>query len=281
MTVDSEKRQGIEPTTKPVNIAAHQKAFALAPDRRAHCSLITGVMVTALGAMANLVGFATPYWVDVNKKYAYSYTRLNLQSAGLWRICMRSYVHPRFPELRFQGCEWVFSRVFKHLRDVLMPEWYVAIQLFMTFGMIIMNLLLPLIIVLWISRCRDKRFALERLVRTVAILMLLAVAFNVIALAIYIVKWKDANWVDHPQLHKLSWSFMLSAAGTFLIFCGEICMLFMLSSVRKHRKKAYKAIPPRQSHRPGYQQDDFAHVHFFEGVQEHQPVTWDDIHTDV
>lgn len=77
------RREGFQPSMDSLHWAAHRKAFALSPDKRAHCALIIGVLCTGIASIVNAVGYATPYWVQIRN---HVHRRLNFESAGLWRV---------------------------------------------------------------------------------------------------------------------------------------------------------------------------------------------------
>ncbi|XP_046610444.1 uncharacterized protein LOC124300404 [Neodiprion virginianus] len=189
---------------------------------RASNALVFGGLVTYVAGLMLLMAFTSPYWLE-----SYEETFSEFKNMGLWTYCFSDYRHPayQFPEL-FNGCHHVFSDYYYVIREWLLPPWLMAVQGFVTIGLLYSfssQAIIALVLIRW---------PLQFVLRYEWILSSIACVFNAItavslfmAVSVFGGQCWRRDWLMYPNFNHLSWSyafavisFMFHAFAAFFLY---------------------------------------------------------------
>lgn len=112
-------------THRPTNMMDHHHPYI---DRDGYFKKRTlsgtvAIFVFLLAVILILVAFATPYWLESDKRIVGS----KFEKLGLWTHCFRSLPDPYDPAMGrfFSGCRWIFDPFttgYQEIRSFLVPR---------------------------------------------------------------------------------------------------------------------------------------------------------------
>ncbi|RWS21338.1 uncharacterized protein B4U80_11138 [Leptotrombidium deliense] len=189
-------------------------------------------VATYVSTIFTIISFSTPYWLASDGRQA----EKHFNNLGLWEACFAKFQDPNYLyDREFTGCSWLFDEDYAHLRKILEPSFFVAVQVLFTMGFVLM--LLAVIAILAIHLC----FVIEKEVyamRVLAIITSLSALFLTIAVIIFGIKGDDREWMPDPEHNFLSWSYALAVIGTFLQWSSAALFIVETRVLEKKIKKA-------------------------------------------
>ncbi|XP_052762390.1 uncharacterized protein LOC128205034 [Mya arenaria] len=179
-------------------------------------------VVMGLGAVLfHLIGFAAPHWLESFEQAHSRFDRL-----GLWTACFNNFGYDRDALGKmYDGCHWIYSYEYKPIFAWLVPNWFLAVQVMMTLGLIINGGMALMLLTGQAGFFMDKEDFFAQAFKaggfwTSFLLTCLSVALFGIKSDI------DRQWFPRPDQNYLSWSFaFVVIAGFFEIFAA-MCLTF-------------------------------------------------------
>ena len=81
----------------------------------------TGLILGILSFILNIIGFTTPYWLQLWPRVGDS----TFRNLGLWQVCIAGFRNPHdlWGKVAY-GCWWIFAREYERLRrdGILLPR---------------------------------------------------------------------------------------------------------------------------------------------------------------
>lgn len=190
--------------------------------------------------VCNLVGFSTPYWIEVWPRVSDT----TFRRLGLWQVCIAGFRNPKnYWGKVYYGCWWLFAREYNGLRadEILTPPWFIAVQTFACFGLIFNMLCSAALVVVAITRYRLSR----RSMLIGCILSACAWLCNFLTVLIFGI-YADAipgKWMPRPDYTFLSWSYIFTLASMIssLFAVGFVLfeIYFITEGKRNHNEKTF------------------------------------------
>ncbi|CAL1271614.1 unnamed protein product [Larinioides sclopetarius] len=184
------------------------------------CFILAFILIT--------IAFSTPYWLQSDGLLPYQ----RFHKVGLWEICYTTYQESSYLRYNnnFRNCRWIFDRDYYYLIDLFETAFFIAVQVFFTFGFtaLLVSCILILATHLCISPEKDVLF-----VRIIAVLTLVAAVCCTLAVVVFGVHGDGRDWMPDPDHNYLSWSFALGVVGSFFTFISSILFFIEASKARK------------------------------------------------
>ncbi|XP_022257613.1 uncharacterized protein LOC106473481 isoform X1 [Limulus polyphemus] len=179
--------------------------------------------LTFLAAIIIILAFSTPYWLIADGRQP---GEQRFERLGLWEACFHSFhdVYYRY-DIEFKGCRWIFDEEYNIIIEILEPPFFIAVQVFFTFGFIALLLACALLLALQICFPSEKEVLAMKLL---SLLMLIAGICCTIALITFGARGDGRDWMPDPDHNYLSWSFGLGVVGAFLEYV--VSVLFLVES---------------------------------------------------
>lgn len=166
--------------------------------------VVTGGLMVYIGGLFLMVSFFSPYWLS---SYDESYS--TFKNMGVWEYCFNNF---RFPSYQFDkvfdGCKGVLSDEYYVIREWLLPGWLLALEFFITIGLIctlVAQLLLGGVV---------TRYPLEFILRQEYLLITASFIGSVITsfcifMMLCIFPWNAwrRDWLLNPMYNHLSWAY--------------------------------------------------------------------------
>lgn len=197
----------------------------------------SGLVFGAASMLCNVLGFSTPYWLQVWPRVGDT----TFRNLGLWQVCISGFRNPRDLWGKIShGCWWIFAREYEKLRedDVILPSWFKAVQTMASFSFICNCFL---IISLLIVATTSYRASVKVLTVT-ATLAALTSMFALIAVSIFgaftdvyrpLTRFTGlgldtygtkGKWMPRPEYTFLSWSYICEVFCAIFAFVATIIM---------------------------------------------------------
>ncbi|WAR16251.1 hypothetical protein MAR_030845 [Mya arenaria] len=149
-----------------------------------------------------------------------------IKMLGLWTACFNNFGYDRDALGKmYDGCHWIYSYEYKPIFAWLVPNWFLAVQVMMTLGLIINGGMALMLLTGQAGFFMDKEDFFAQAFKaggfwTSFLLTCLSVALFGIKSDI------DRQWFPRPDQNYLSWSFaFVVIAGFFEIFAA-MCLTF-------------------------------------------------------
>ncbi|BFZ11415.1 hypothetical protein BsWGS_14454 [Bradybaena similaris] len=105
---------------------------------RVTCWTVCGTVLIVVSIVCIIFAEAYPYWQQSEKT-----RETGIPSVGLWQVCFREDGYPAPPWAndglgkRYYGCNYVFDRDLRMIRDWIYPAWFIVVVLFVTLGLLL------------------------------------------------------------------------------------------------------------------------------------------------
>ncbi|XP_023233395.1 uncharacterized protein LOC111633093 [Centruroides sculpturatus] len=178
------------------------------------------------------LAFTTPNWLSSDRRaYGAEFVKL-----GLWETCFRSYASgfDLNKSKYYVGCRWILADEYQKLRKELEPPFFVAVQVFFTFGFVatVTGSILILVLHLCLDRRKDKL-----VISVIALLMLIAALCCTLSVIIFGAMGNREGWMPDPLHNYLSWSFGLGVVGAFFLYVAAILFYSEWRLLKKREKR--------------------------------------------
>jgi hypothetical protein len=176
-------------------------------------TLVFASVLTWIGGVFVLIGFACPYWLVSWEGTFSPFVRM-----GLWEFCFNDYRHPHFQfDKLFNGCHYVFSEEYRIIREWLLPGWLMVVQAFYTLAFISTfstQIVLGFLVTRWplkfvLSTEMFMTFACCCANGASAFLLFLSVA-------IFGGQCYRRDWVQYPNFNYMSWGYAFACLAMFI-----------------------------------------------------------------
>ncbi|KAI0207406.1 hypothetical protein LSAT2_007939 [Lamellibrachia satsuma] len=162
------------------------------------------------------IAFGTGYWYEAEPTQD-GERRLFLR-LGLWEACFDGYEHTTdYIGKAYYGCWWIFHKEYSYIRSWIMPPWFIAVQTFMTFALVLEFIALGLMPSAGMERDSTRNLLITCVV-TFFILACTAISVTTFGVMIGV----DRTWMPRFDMNRLSWSFGLAVVSGF--FAAFACM---------------------------------------------------------
>jgi len=173
----------------------------------------------------------SPYWL-VSWEDTYS----PFKNMGLWEFCFSRFRYPNYQfDKLFDGCHYIFSQEYYVIWEWILPGWLMAVQAFMTLGLIFSCLgqsTSTLLLVRWplnfVFRFQWQMLGLSfffNAVKTFCVFL---------AVAVFGGQCWRRDWLLYPNFNHLSWSFAFAVTAMALAAVASLCFYY------DSRKMLYK-----------------------------------------
>ncbi|XP_029635852.1 uncharacterized protein LOC115211099 isoform X1 [Octopus sinensis] len=180
---------------------------------------IAGLTGTFLAGLFKLICFSSSHWIDRHEG-----GDPNFISAGLWEVCYDGYKRPdSMSGQSYKGCYWVFSDEVRALRDIILPSWFISVQVMISLTFLLQGLVAVFLLCVLIHCCPIH---VKPLILTLSsIVMFLCGLLITISLIVFGVKSEDRQWMPRPDQNYLSWSFGICVLSGFFSLFSAMCLL--------------------------------------------------------
>ncbi|XP_011311462.1 uncharacterized protein kune [Fopius arisanus] len=186
-------------------------------------------LCTILAFVFVMIAFTTPNWLETDGKLDNpKFIRL-----GLWQVCLKNFQDPRHMyDTVFETCWWVFEEEYYIIRDILLPEFFVATQFFFTLCLTL--LLIGGFLTALYTCCSRSQAHYQELLWAIGGNLTISGVSGLIACIIFGARGDGRDWMPNWEHNDISWSFAMAVVGSvFLLAAG---MLFLVEA-RRHKKR--------------------------------------------
>ncbi|CAG9575835.1 unnamed protein product [Danaus chrysippus] len=192
---------------------------------KASNATLIGATITYIAGLFLLLSFAGPYWIQSYPEMFSSFKHM-----GLWEYCFDRFRFPAYQyDKYFDGCHYIFGSELYTIREYLLPGWLMAVQSFVTLGLMFSftsQVLLACVII---------RMPLRTVLRyewifvsAAFVLVALSSLFLFLAVAIFGGNCYRRDWLLYPSFNVLSWSYAFAVIA-FILFGLAAILLFLES----------------------------------------------------
>jgi len=190
--------------------------------------------ISSFASMFLLVmSYASPHWL-VSWHDTYS----PFKNMGLWEFCFNRFRYPNYQfDKLFDGCHYIFSQEYYVIWEWLLPGWLMAVQAFMTLGLIF-SCLAQITATLLLTR-----WPLNFVFRYQWQLLGLCGVFNAaktfslfLAVAVFGGQCWRRDWLLYPNFNYLSWSYAFAVISMAFAGLSTACFYFDTKKMLKIKK---------------------------------------------
>ncbi|XP_063992951.1 uncharacterized protein LOC135170818 [Diachasmimorpha longicaudata] len=184
---------------------------------------------TVLAFVFVMIAFTTPNWLETDGKLEHpKFLRI-----GLWQVCFQDFQDTRHMyDTKFTGCWWVFEEEYYIIRDILLPEFFVATQFFFTLCLTL--LLIGGFLTALYTCCSRTHPRYQELLWAIGGNLTISGVTGFIACIIFAARGDGRDWMPNWEHNDISWSYALAVVGSLFLLAGGI--LFLVEG-RRHKKR--------------------------------------------
>lgn len=198
--------------------------------------LLTALVLNVFGLVTLIIAFITPYWY-ISWPRVYS----GFRKIGLWEVCFAGLYIGRDPITRtYHGCWWIFAPEFYHIRDLVMPPWFIIVQILITVCLILEIINIVVVILVWLRTSKydssglGKRRAPFNFVQAATIMTIVTTVLKVISVLMFGLGAEyDINWMPNREINYPHVSYGLAIVSTFMTMFASMAHQVHRSIVRK------------------------------------------------
>lgn len=218
--------------------------------------LLSALCLDAFSLICLIIAFITPYWW-ISWPRVYS----GFKRVGLWEICFAGYYIDRDPSHRsYHGCWWILAPEFQRIRSLMMPPWFIIVQIFITVCLCIEILNLILVVLIWIqtstfdSSGLGKRRAPFTLVQTTMVISITTTVLKVLSVLMFGLGAEfDINWMPNREINYPHVSYGLTIVSAFATIFGSMAhQVFRNISKEEYQQPAVERAKAARGLRASY-----------------------------
>jgi hypothetical protein len=198
--------------------------------------LLTALCLNVFSLACLIIAFITPYWY-ISWPRVYS----GFKKIGLWEVCFAGFYIGRNPSTRsYHGCWWILAPEFQSIRNLVMPPWFIIVQILITVCLVIEIINLIFVVIIWIrTRSYDssglgKRRAPFNLVQAATVITITTTVLKVISVLMFGLGAEyDINWMPNQNINYPHVSYGLAIVSTFMSMFGSTAHQVFRSIVRE------------------------------------------------
>jgi len=198
--------------------------------------LLTALILNLMSLASLFIAFVTPYWY-ISWPRVYS----GFKRIGLWEVCFYGMLLPRDPSQKsYYGCWWILAPELYHIRDWVMPPWFIIVQILITFCLIIEVINVFVVLLIWGRTGRydssgiGQRRAPFSLVQAATIIAILTSVLKAISVIMFGLGAEfDINWMPKPEINYPHVSYGLAILSTFFTIFSSIAHRVFRSIIRE------------------------------------------------
>ncbi|CAH0722587.1 unnamed protein product, partial [Brenthis ino] len=214
---------------------------------KASNATLIGATITYVSGLFLLLSFAGPYWIESYPEMFSSFKHM-----GLWEYCFDRFRFPGFQyDKYFTGCHYVFGQELHMIREWLLPGWLMAVQTFVTLGLILSftaQVLLACVIIRWPLRTVLRY---EWIVVSISFVMVaLCSVFLFLAIAVFGGNCYRRDWLLYPSFNVLSWSYAFAVVASILFGLAAILLFLESRKLYELRLEAKNLVAQMQHSQP-------------------------------
>jgi len=190
---------------------------------------LLGMTFTVLSFILCIIGFGTgSWWVTTDDTNLFN-------SAGLWQICFNGYEHTSdLIGKAYYGCWWIFYKEYYYIRDWIMPSWFKAVQVLMSFAVAFEFIALAMFPLSYADVDNVRN-----LIITCVITGLITACISTSVVIFGVMIGLDRTWMPRWDMNVLGWSYgIVVVAGFFSTFSFISAVVYTLA--RKYEIEAAK-----------------------------------------
>lgn len=214
--------------------------------------LLTALILDALSFASLIVAFSTPYWY-ISWPRVYS----GFRKIGLWEACFAGLTLDRDPTQKsYHGCWWILAPELWHIRQWVMPPWFVVVQILMTICCCIEAVNLVIVILIWLRTSRkdksghgERRPSICRVLTTMIIAITTTIMKVISVIMFGLGAEYDQYWMPNPEYNYPHFSYGMAIISAFsTIFSSMAHQVYHGIVLKEYRQPAMQRGPLRASY---------------------------------
>ncbi|CAH2263036.1 uncharacterized protein LOC120623483 [Pararge aegeria] len=214
---------------------------------KASYTILIGATITYIAGLFLLLSFAGPYWIE-----SYPDMFSSFKHMGLWEYCFDRFRFPSYQyDKYFDGCHYIFSQELYVIREWLLPGWLMAVQTFVTLGLILSFTAQALLACVIVRMPLRTVLRYEWIFVAIAyIMVVLSSVFLFFAVATFGVNCYRRDWLLYPAFNVLSWSYAFAVIASILFGMAAAPLFLEARKLYELRLEAKNLVAQMQHSQP-------------------------------